>query len=111
MTDILKALRFQFYNYSDSKIKIPSVIIVNIVSPRVDYHGHDKYRIDTHAFSETIIETAKKIAESVQTFHAAGFKFIKERCHNTIPKNKQPKKKPEDIVRAFIENRIRGEHT
>jgi hypothetical protein len=111
MTDILNVLGFRFYDYSDSKIKIPSVIVVNIVSPRIDYHGHDKSRIDTHAFSETIIETAKKIAESVQTFHAAGFKFIKERCHNTIPKNKNSKKKPEDIVRAFIESRIRGEHT
>jgi hypothetical protein len=111
MTDILSALSFRFCDYSDSKIKIPSVIIINIVSPRVDYHGHDKSRIDTHAFSETIIEAAKKIADSVQTFRGAGFKFIKERCHNTIPKNKKPKRKPEDIVRTFIENRIRGEHT
>jgi hypothetical protein len=111
MTDILSALNFRFYDYSDSKIKIPAVIIVNIVSPRVDYHGHDKSRIDTHAFSETIIEAAKKIADSVQTFRGAGFKFIKERCHNTIPENKKPKKKPEDIVKAFIEKRIRGEDT
>ncbi len=99
------------YFYSDSKIKIPSVIIVNIVSPRVDYHGHDKSRIDTHAFSETIIEASKKIAESVQTFRAAGSTFHKERQHDTIPENKKPKKKPEDIVKAFIESRMRGEHT
>ena len=111
MTDILKALGFRFYDYSDSKIKIPSVIIVNIISPRVDYHGHDKSRIDTHAFSETIIEASKKIDDSVQTFRAAGFKFHKERYHDTIPENKKLKKKPEDIVRAFIESRMRGEHT
>ena len=89
MTDILKALGFRFYDYSDSKIKIPSVIIVNIISPRVDYHGHDKSRIDTHAFSETIIEASKKTADSVQTFRAAGFKFHKERHHDTIPENKK----------------------
>jgi hypothetical protein len=110
MTDILKALGFRFYAYSDSKTKIPSVIIVNIVSPRVDYHGHDKSRIDTHAFSETIIEATKKIADSIQTFRAAGFKFYKERHHDTI-QDKKPKKKPEDIVRAFIESRVKGEHT
>lgn len=110
MTDILKALGFRFYDYSDSKIKIPSVIIVNIVSPRVDYHGHDKSRIDTHAFSETIIETSKKISDSVQTFRAAGFKFIKERNHGTVLEDKKLKK-PEDIVRAFIESRMKGEHT
>ena len=86
-------------------------IIVNIVAPRVDYHGHYKSRIDTHAFSETIIDATKKIADSVQTFRAAGFKFHKERHHDTIPENKKVKKKPEDIVREFIESRMRGEHT
>jgi hypothetical protein len=91
LTHILSALHFRFYDYSDSKIKIPSVIIVNIVSPRVDYHGHDKSRIDTHAFSETIIEASKKLADSVQTFRAAGFKFHKERHHDTIPENKKSK--------------------
>ena len=111
MTDILDVLDFRFYNYSNSKIKIPSVIIVNIVSPRIDYHGHDKSRIDTHAFSETIIEASKKIADSVQTFRAAGFKFHKERYHDTISENKKVKKKPGDIVRAFIESTMRGEHT
>ena len=110
MTDILKALGFRFYDYSDSKIRIPSIIIVNIVSPRVDYHGHDKSRIDTHAFCETIIDASKKIADSVQTFRAAGFKFIKERHHGAIQENKKMKK-PEDIVRAFIESRMKGEHT
>jgi DNA topoisomerase VI subunit B len=77
MTDILSALRFRFYDHSDSKTKIPSVIIVNIVSPRVDYHGHDKSRIDTHAFSETIIEAAKKIAAPYKLFVALVLYLLK----------------------------------
>jgi hypothetical protein len=101
MTDILSALRFRFYDHSDSKTKIPSVIIVNIVSPRVDYHGHDKSRIDTHAFSETIIEAAKKIAGSVQTFRGAGFIFTKERHHDIIPENKS-KVTPESLVEKLL---------
>jgi hypothetical protein len=48
MKGILEKYGFAFNEYSDSKVKIPSIIIVNIVSPRVDYHGHDKSRIDTH---------------------------------------------------------------
>ena len=105
MTDILAALGFRFYDYSDSKIKIPSIIIVNIVSPRVDYHGHDKSRIDTHAFSETIIEAAKKIAESIQTFRAAGFIFTKERHHDTIPENKS-RVTPESLVEKLLKKRM-----
>ncbi len=105
MTDILSALRFQFYDYSDSKTKIPSLIIVNIISPRVDYHGHDKSRIATHAFSETIIEAAKKIADSVQTFRGAGFIFTKERHHDTIPENKS-KVTPESLVEKLLKKRM-----
>ena len=42
MKCILEQYGFAFYEYSDSKVKIPSIILVNIVSPRVDYHGHDQ---------------------------------------------------------------------
>ncbi|MFZ0510287.1 MAG: hypothetical protein WAM14_01665 [Candidatus Nitrosopolaris sp.] len=105
MTDILTVLGFRFYDYSDSKIKIPSVIIVNIVSARVDYHGHDKSRIDTHGFSDIIIEASKKIADSVQTFRAAGFIFTKERYHDTIPENKS-RVTPESLVEKLLKKRM-----
>ena len=106
MKGILEKYGFAFYEYSDSKVKIPSIIIVNIVSPRVDYHGHDKSRIDTHAFSEMIIEAAKKIADSIQTFRAAGFIFTKERHHDTIPENKS-KVTPESLVEELLKERMR----
>ena len=107
MKHILKDLGFHFYDYSDSKAKIPSIIIVNIVSPRVDYHGHDKSRVDTHAFSETIIEAAKKISDSIQTFRGAGFVFHKERQHDKIPENKA-KVTPESLVEALLRKRMQN---
>lgn len=105
MKCILEQYGFAFYEYSDSKVKIPSIIIVNIVSPRVDYHGHDKSRIDTHAFSEMIIDAAKKISDSIQTFHAAGFIFTKERHHDTILQNKS-KVTPESLVEKLLKKRM-----
>jgi hypothetical protein len=107
MKHILKDLGFHFYDYSDSKAKIPSIIIVNIVSPRVDYHGYDKSRIDTHAFSETIIEAAKKISDTIQTFRAAGFVFHKERQHDKIPENKA-KVTPESLVEVLLRKRMQN---
>jgi hypothetical protein len=105
MKGILEKYGFAFYEYSDSKVKIPSIIIVNIVSPRVDYHGHDKSRIDTRAFSETIIDAAKKIADSIQTFRGAGFMFTKERHHDTIPEKKS-KVTPESLVEKLLRERM-----
>ena len=107
MRHILKDLGFHFYDYSDSKAKIPSIIIVNIVSPRIDYHGHDKSRVDTHAFSETIIEAAKKISDTIQTFRAAGFVFHKERQHDKIPENKA-KVTPESLVEVLLRKRMQN---
>ena len=105
MKGILEKYGFAFYDYCDSKVKIPSIIIVNIVSPRVDYHGHDKSRIDTHAFSEMIIDEAKKISDSIQTFRAAGFIFTKERHHDTIPQNNS-KVTPESLVEKLLKKRM-----
>ena len=105
MKGILEKYGFAFYEYSDSKVKIPSIILVNIVSPRVDYHGHDKSRIDTHAFSGMIIDAAKKISDSIQTFRAAGFIFTKERHHDTIPQDKS-KVTPESLVEKLLKKRM-----
>jgi hypothetical protein len=71
MKSILKNCQFTFHDYSDSKIKIPSIILVNLISPRIDYHGHDKSSIDTQPFAKTIIEAAIKISEKSRTFRAA----------------------------------------
>ena len=60
MKDILKTYNFNFYEFAGPKEKIPSIILVNLISQRVDYHGHDKSRIDTHAFTETIIQASKE---------------------------------------------------
>jgi hypothetical protein len=91
MTNILKTYNFNFYELSGPKEKIPSIILVNVISQRVDYHGHDKSSIDTHPFSETIIQASKKIADSVKTFRAEGFTFHSknERSHDRAPKGEK----------------------
>jgi hypothetical protein len=67
ITDILQKYGFVFYAHSGRssvgpKVKLPCIIAANLVSPRIDYHGHDKSRIDTRPFSSFIIDAAKKIS-------------------------------------------------
>jgi hypothetical protein len=104
MKGILQVCGFRFDDYCDSKVKIPSIIVVNLVSPRVDYHGHDKSRIDTQTFNQTIIDAAKKIADYTRTFRAAGFRFYSEKRHDQAAKNVGMTAK--DLVRHFLD-RIR----
>jgi hypothetical protein len=75
MKDILQALGSVSQSTLPPRTKIPSIILVNIICHRVDYHGHDKSRIVTGPFSDTIIKAARKIAESVKTFQGEGFIF------------------------------------
>ena len=64
----LEHLKFEFEEYSASMTKLPCIIVANLVSPRIDYHGHDKSRIDTAPFVETIMSTIRKMAEGIRTF-------------------------------------------
>jgi hypothetical protein len=79
VVDILERYGFAFYDYFDAKTKLPCIIAANLVSPRIDYHGHDKSHIDTQPFKSVIIEAVRKIAEDIQTFRAAGYYFVSER--------------------------------
>src|SRR5215211_2625293 len=72
---ILGVYNFYFYKHSDARAKLPCVIFANLITPRVDYHGADKSRIDTTPFTEAIIKACKRIADNIQTFKAAGYTF------------------------------------
>jgi hypothetical protein len=73
--DILAVYDFRFYAHAGSKVKLPCVIFANLVSPRVDYHGHDKSRIDTEHFHKAIIAAAKSLANDIPTYRALGWTF------------------------------------
>lgn len=105
ITGILSHYGFRFSNYADSKIKLPCVIVANLISPRVDYHGHDKSRIDTHPFPEVIIEAAKAISEGVQTYRAAGYTFSKPRRMISYFKPQKKKYKAEDVLMEYLTKR------
>ena len=106
MKSILQTHGFAFRDYSDSKIKIPSIILVNLISPRVDYHGHDKSRIDTQSFTQTIIAAAQKIAKDTRTFRGAGFIFTSEKQHDMAPLEKANRVTVKDVLNKFLD-RIR----
>src|SRR5215469_2890672 len=80
---MLEVKGFSYYDNAGPKVKLPSIIIANLVSPRVDYHGHDKSRIDTTPFITSIQEAIHKIAKGIQTFRAAGYVFTDDRHHDS----------------------------
>lgn len=103
--DILRTFGFSFYNYSDAKTRLPCIIAANLVSHRIDYHGHDKSRIDTQPFSSAIIEAATKIAQEIQTFRAAGYEFYTEREMREFNRPEKKQYKTEDVLMEFFEKR------
>jgi hypothetical protein len=65
-----------FHQHSNLKSRLSCIIVGNLITPRRDPHGYDKSRLDTRPFVETIKTAVKKVALSIQTFHAAG--YVKE---------------------------------
>lgn len=106
MKELLQTLGFSFSAESAPKIKIPSIIFVNIICQRIDYHGHDKSRIDTVPFSDVIIQTAKKLAESVKTFQGEGFTFDKREMEKDEAPKEDRKMTAKSLVEIFLD-RIR----
>jgi hypothetical protein len=98
---------FKYYDHAGPKVKLPSIIIANLVSPRVDYHGHDKSRIDTKPFVPQIMEAIHKIVIEIQTFRAAGYKFYSERRHDSAKTEK--KIGTEEALEELIMKIKRGE--
>ena len=89
ITAIFNRYNFEFWRTAESKTKLPCIIVANLICPRIDYHGHDKSRIDTQPFAKGIIEAARKIAEEVQTFKAAGYVFYKKHQRTFAPQYNQ----------------------
>jgi hypothetical protein len=100
---ILGVYNFYFYKHSDARVKLPCVIFANLVTPRVDYHGADKSRINTQPFAETIVKACRKIADNIQTFKAAGYEFETKSSRSFTPV-KEKKMTIEDIMTELIKD-------
>lgn len=105
---ILSRCGFEFYAYSGPKVKLPCIIAANLVSPRIDYHGQAKSRIDTRPFSSAIIEGISKIAQEIQTFRAAGYEFYTEREVREFSRPKREKTRVLDVIEELLRERQRA---
>jgi hypothetical protein len=97
---ILAVYNFHGYKVLENKAKLPCVIFANLISPKVDYHGADKSRIDTNPFTQTIIKACRKLAGDIQTFKAAGWEFSKHTRTHTPTREK--KMKIEDVMTELL---------
>jgi hypothetical protein len=105
----LEHLKFDFEEHSEPMIKIPCIIVANLVSPRIDYHGHDKSRIDTAPFLETILNTVRKMAEGIRTFRGAGWGFDDSKYDREFIHSNTDSKRTLDVITDFLRKRQRGE--
>ena len=72
-----------FHTYSAPTSKLPSIIVVNLITPRRDPQGFDKSSIDTQPFTQAIVTAVNKVASGVQTYRAAGYRFQKANDYST----------------------------
>lgn len=103
--DILDVLREHNFYLIHERGKLPCVIIANLVTPKRDPQGQDKSRIDTSPFTTAIIEAVRKLAQGIQTYHAAGWKFRRDFDRSTARKhdiNRGKGIKVADLLRDFL---------
>ena len=102
---VLEELDFEFSPVANADIKLPSIIVTNLISPRIDYHGNDKSRIDTAPFQKAIIEGSISIARKIQSHRATGFRFVAKRKFVEAVKNPKGKFVTKDAIEKLIEAR------
>jgi hypothetical protein len=103
MVEILERYNFEFWGYAEPKTKLPCIIAANLISPRIDYHGHDKSRIDTKPFAKAIIEAARRIADEIPSFRADGYIFSKKQKRTFDPHYGHSTAK--ESLKKFLEDR------
>ena len=99
---ILTGCGFAFEEASGPRVKLPSIIAANLISPRIDYKGKSKSDIDTQPFSDVIIESVTKVASEIQTFRAAGYEFYSERELRQFSKPEKQVKSVEDVLEEVL---------
>jgi hypothetical protein len=102
---ILSEGGFTFGEFSGARVKLPSVIAANLVSPRIDYKGKSKSDIDTQPFSGIIISAVTKVAAEIQTFRAAGYDFYTDRELRAFTKPKKQAVTVEDVLEEVLSAR------
>jgi hypothetical protein len=103
--DILDVLRGHNFYLIHEQGKLPCVIMANLVTPKRDPQGQDKSRMDTRPFTTAIIEAVRKLAQGIQTYHAAGWKFRRDFDRSTARKhdiNRGKRIKVADLLREFL---------
>jgi hypothetical protein len=102
---ILTGCGFSFEETSGPRVKLPSIIAANLISPRIDYKGKSKPDIDTQPFSDVIIEVVTKVASEIRTFRLAGYEFYSERELRQFSKPEKQAKRVEDVLEEVLRAR------
>jgi hypothetical protein len=87
---------------ADTNIKIPCVIIGNLITPRRDPIGKDKSTIDITPFSSGIIEAVRKMSKNIQTYGAIGHRFSRMRGETVGKFIGKSKVSGKEILRQFL---------
>ena len=66
---------YGFHRYAVDTAKIPCVVILNLVTPKRDPHGHDKSSIDITPFAASIVQIVKRLAADIKSYRSRGIHF------------------------------------
>jgi hypothetical protein len=66
---------YGFHRYAVDTAKIPCVVILNLVTPKRDPHGHDKSSIDITPFAKSIVQIVERLAADIKSYRARGLHF------------------------------------
>jgi hypothetical protein len=108
IVELLDRMNFSFYG-PNSRTRVPCIVAANLVSPRIDYDGHDKSRINTEHFTDVIIKTVKKVAEDIPTYLGIGLRMTSERKHKFELTGSDSEYTAKQLLRKFLQERIRRE--
>ena len=67
--------KYGFRNHGDNFVKLPCIIVGNLITPKWDPVSHDKSGVNMKPFSKVVILAIERLSKDIQTYHAAGIRW------------------------------------
>lgn len=94
---------YGFRKNADNNVKIPCVIIGNLITPRRDPVGYDKSIIDIVPFNSEIIHAVRVMAAGIQTYRQTGnFNFVRYRGETSGKFKDKSKESGKEVLRQWL---------
>ncbi len=93
---------YGFRKNADYNVRIPCVIIGNLITPRRDPVGYDKSIIDIVPFNPEIIQAVGQMATGIQTYRQTGHSFTRIRGETTGEHRDKSRESGKEVLRQWL---------